>query len=227
MQQPESVSIVLSTPEATGLRDRAAGLLERARALRITGPDQYNVAGEELVGIKTVVNSIRRLFAEPKKKAHEAHVAITQAEGKLLAIPTEAERLYKIEMGRFLAEHERQQREQERQIQEQLKRQEEDRRLTEAQTLAETGHQAEAESLLDRPVLAPVVEMQPLKAAGVSTREKFAFRIVDPAAIKREYLTPDEKKIGKLVDALGADAVGVVGGIEVYTDKVVSVRAQS
>ncbi len=55
-------------------------------------------------------------------------------------------------------------------------------------------------------------------------RKVWQFRIVDPAAIKREYMQPDEKKIRGLVKALGLQAAAAVGGIEVYEDQIVSAR---
>lgn len=52
----------------------------------------------------------------------------------------------------------------------------------------------------------------------VSRRMIRKFRMKNPAEVKRDYLMPDEKKIGAIVRALGKAAEQTVGGIEVYEE---------
>ena len=62
------------------------------------------------------------------------------------------------------------------------------------------------------------------KAEGVSVRMIKKFRILNAAAIHRNFLVPDEKKIRKVVDSMGPDAETLVGGIEVYETPSVAAR---
>ena len=224
MQQQQPLE-VLPPPEAPGLKQEALTLIEKAKGVVISDQPEYEVACAALVRVAGLKKNIERAFAEPKKLAFNAHRAISKLENDLLAYPAEAERLYKGAIARYQSEQMRIRREEQARIEADLRKREEDRRLTEAISLSESGQQAAAEHLLEQPILAPVVEIAAPSAPGVSTRRGFEFRIVDPAAIKREYLMPDETKIRKMVNALGPDAAALVGGIEVLERNIVAVRA--
>lgn len=65
------------------------------------------------------------------------------------------------------------------------------------------------------------------KVAGVSTRERYLFQVTEAGALKPEYLMPELAKIGKLVRALGPEAVVTVSlpgksAIRVWRDDVVA-----
>jgi hypothetical protein len=65
------------------------------------------------------------------------------------------------------------------------------------------------------------------KAAGVSVREHWTSEVVDAAALKREFLMPDESRIRRLVTALkqgAVEAVSVAGkrAIRVWRDDIVA-----
>ncbi|MDH3376439.1 MAG: hypothetical protein OEQ39_05660 [Gammaproteobacteria bacterium] len=61
------------------------------------------------------------------------------------------------------------------------------------------------------------------KIEGVSTRHVWKFTVNDVKLLPAMYLLPDNKKIGKVVRALGGDTD--IPGVQVYTDDVVSARA--
>ena len=91
------------------------------------------------------------------------------------------------------------------------------RQAEEAETAARlAAEEAEANRRLEAQMMpaAPVVEAVAPKVKGVHTRRSWQFRIVDAAAIPREYLAVDETKIGKVVRALGAETA--IAGIEVF-----------
>jgi chemotaxis protein histidine kinase CheA len=71
-----------------------------------------------------------------------------------------------------------------------------------------------------------VVEQQQVKAAGLSRRRNWKYKITDPAAVLRAFTMPDDKKIGALVRSLGKDAEGMVGGIEVWDEAVLGIGAE-
>ncbi len=66
------------------------------------------------------------------------------------------------------------------------------------------------------------------KVAGVSTREHYSFEVLEPLALKPEYLTVDLVKLRKIVNALGMDAVVAASrselrkAIRVWRDDVVA-----
>lgn len=60
----------------------------------------------------------------------------------------------------------------------------------------------------------PEVIVPKVSAAGTSVRKNWKFKIVDASAIPREYLIPDEKRIGEIVRA-NKDATDIPG-IAVY-----------
>lgn len=214
-------------PETAELKTESLALVTAAKSLTITNTEEYTAAGRELVRIANVRKGIVFAFREPKQKAHEAHKAITKLESDLLAYPTEAERLYKSKMAMFYREEESRRREAESIERARLIREEEERRLAEAGALARAGEHDAAEELVSQPVIAPVVELPKPVAVGVTMRKSWGFEIVNPDAIKRGFLIPDEKRIRALVKALGPDAAEQVGGIVVREELVPAVSTNS
>ena len=64
------------------------------------------------------------------------------------------------------------------------------------------------------------------RAEGISTRKVWRYEIVDIAAIKRDFLIPDESAIAGLVKASGDKAASIVGGIRVYQETIMSAKAR-
>ena len=63
--------------------------------------------------------------------------------------------------------------------------------------------------------VAPVVRTDAPKIAGQSVREVWLFQIEDASRIPREYLIPDEQKLGRFARAMRADAS--VPGVRFYS----------
>lgn len=219
LQQPET-----PIPGTDTLKQEAVSVVARASGVTITSHEEYERTGAELVRVACLRKQIVDWFKDMKERAFQAHRAICKRETELLQYAVEAERIIKGAIGIYLAAEEKRRREEQARISAELKRQEEDRLMAEAETLAASGNTAEAEALLGTPVCAPVVELAAPHAAGVSTRRRWGYRVIDEKAIKREFLTPDEKKIRQTVTALGPDAAKLVGGIEVLEERTVAVR---
>jgi hypothetical protein len=64
--------------------------------------------------------------------------------------------------------------------------------------------------------VAPVVRTDAPKITGQSVREVWLFQIEDASRIPREYLMPDEAKLGRFAKAMKADAV--VAGVRFYSE---------
>lgn len=80
---------------------------------------------------------------------------------------------------------------------------------------------------LDIPPIAPsyTPPVAP-EVPGVSTRTYWHFQVTNSAEIKREYMTPDEKLIKKIVESKHKDAEGIVGGIQVWPDEGMATRGR-
>lgn len=65
-------------------------------------------------------------------------------------------------------------------------------------------------------VVAPVLERETPKVKGVSGRRVWKFRIRDASKLPREYLLPDEKRIGAVVRAMKGDTR--IEGVEVWDE---------
>ena len=79
---------------------------------------------------------------------------------------------------------------------------------------------ADSVEMQARMVPTPILNREPPKVAGLSTRENWNFRIVDPAKLPREYLMPDEAAIRGVVKAMKGRAN--IPGVEVYRDDIVA-----
>ena len=83
-----------------------------------------------------------------------------------------------------------------------------------------------AEQVLETPSFVPPVVLPGApKLAGSSERTYWKFQITDEAALPREYLMPDEKKIGQVVRAMKEKAVGHIPGVYAYPDQSEAVGA--
>lgn len=127
-------------------------------------------------------------------------------------------------ISRFNVEQERRRREEEDRQRAQAKKEEEDRRLAAAQKLEEQGDKEMADAVLDIPIpVAPVVIPKHEAPAGISYREVWRYRISDESKIPREYLVPDDKKIGGVVRAMKGETR--IPGVEIYSEQTVAGRA--
>ncbi len=95
-------------------------------------------------------------------------------------------------------------------------------RKADAKAAKAEGNKKLAEKILAAPIVVPPIEMAPSsipQVAGLHRRTVWKFRIVKPAAVPREWCTPDEKAIGEFVRTNKEAAKGKIPGIEVYEDE--------
>ena len=207
------------------ITERALSVPDRAKSIIIKSNDDFVKAGEILTAIKSLRKEIDATFDPIITKAHEAHKEAIAQKKKVDAPLVEAEGIIKPRMAAWNAEQERLRREEEERLREIARKEEEERRLKEAIAAEQSGNKDEAEAILETPVQAPpvVVPKTTPKVAGVSFTKQWKFRITDPNKIPREYLTPDEVKIGGVVRALKDKAN--IPGVEVFSVDGVSGRA--
>lgn len=210
-------------------RQGAAVMLTAGTFHRIDTAELFEAAGVFLTEeLKPMLQEIERTWRPMQKKTHEAHREVVaqrrRYEGPLL----QAEQIVKHAMGAHTIEQRRIVAAAEADRLRVAREAAEAEALAEASRLEEAGHAEAAEERISAPVV-PVVGApapEPPKAEGVSTRMVTRYRITNATAIRRKFLIPDEIKISNIVKQMGADAVEIVGGIEVYEEPVVSARAR-
>jgi hypothetical protein len=99
--------------------------------------------------------------------------------------------------------------------------------IKQAEKAAVKGNEAKAEELkaMASQVQAPtvIVQSQAVKQEGMSVRQVWKARIVNPTLVPRQYCMPNEK----LISSLAADTKGTlaIAGVEFYCENSVSMRA--
>jgi hypothetical protein len=197
-------------------------LLQQANAITVTNAEDYGDAATVLKGVKTLRKRVSEEFGPAVKAAHQAHKTMKALEQKFdLPLVACESRIKTTMAGWERAERERARAEEER-LRAEAQRAEEDRRIKEAEALESAGKSEAAEQLLNAPVPATAVVVKPSvpKVDGVSTRETWKFEIVNEDAIPREYMMPDEKKIGAHVRSMKRRAN--IPGVEPYPETSVS-----
>lgn len=85
---------------------------------------------------------------------------------------------------------------------------------------------ADALELQAASVVAPVIQREAPKVAGIAKRTVWLFEVTDPAKVNPAFTIPDEKKIRKLVNSLGADAAPLLGdGVRVWSEQQIAAGA--
>lgn len=189
--------------------------------IMVHNPATYAQAGEFLTALKTRIKQVRDFFAEPKKKAAEAHKSICAKEHELLDPLDAAERSLKLKMADYLA------------IEEKRRQAEEERRVTEARKLMEVAAEAESigeSELAAEAVVAAAMESASVtatpRAAGVSIRKIWRFRVVDTAQVPREWMVVNEAALAALAKGFGEVPALKIPGVEFYQDTVIAARAK-
>ena len=98
------------------------------------------------------------------------------------------------------------------------KKEAEDAAIAAAAQAEKDGDKETAEAIVSAPVIVPTVVLPKTAPATKNRRKVTKFRILDAAKVNRQFLTPDEVKIGGVVRSLGKAAADLVGGIEVYEE---------
>lgn len=201
--------------------ETALATVDRLNAVAvITNAADYAACGELWKAGRAMMEAIDEGYDSIIKAAHLAHKAAV-AKKKSYYDPVEAAtRHVKGLMARYEADREAERQAEQRRLEAKARRLAEDRLIEEAVAADAAGDQAQADAILAEPVVvAPVLLPKATpKVEGMVYREIWKFRIVDAALIPREYLLPNEVKIGQVVRALkGATAIP---GIEVYSERV-------
>lgn len=222
----------IALPKTDDVEKQVVQLLTNSQNFNIVNHQDYTEAAEKLKVIKSAQSKVKALFDEPKKAAHRAHRAITEAENKLLDPLKRAENICSQKVSTYLfdlrkkeqEEFERQKRiaqeEAERVAKEQKLAQEEEM-LKHAEMLSAQGLKEEADQILNQevniipisPIIHKQVESEP-KVEGVHLRvtykafvEDFSLLISEVAAGRQptSLLLPNEKVLNGMATALKSE----------------------
>lgn len=207
------------TTKEVGFSEKLAAAVvvaEKAKAVVVTNAQEHAAAGELVEAVRgfekeleaeykthpTIIEA-KRIQTVKSELATLLETARKTAKARQMAWEDEQESIRKAEEARLAAE---------------AKKRADDEALARAKDATPTEAVAILEEAITAP--APVVVLPKTAPAAKNRRMVKKFRIVNAAAIKRDYLTPDEVKIGQIVRALGKAAEATVGGIEVYEEAV-------
>jgi hypothetical protein len=209
--------------DVSSLEHEGKEFISQAEAYQVVDANSYSTALLLAAKCAEKEKLPEKLLGAERDLANKLHKSLTQKIGLLSNPFGAAKRIFsqksyswkKLENDRLAAEEAKR-------IAEEKKRLE-DEKLTRAAEVEAAGDKDGAERILEESVF---VAPKPIQAApkinGVNTRENWQYRIVDEKLIPREYLCPDEKKIGKIVKANGTKTN--IPGIEVFDIGTVVIR---
>jgi len=197
-------------------------MVQNAKAVIVNNQDDYQYAVEVLRGIKELKKKFDDRYMPIKIKTYEAY-KLAMNNIKDYEVPlNEAERTIKSSMSIYVSKKEA-----ERQAEANRIRKEAEERARELlkKDLEECGlNKKEAkEEAAKIEVETPEIKIEDeTKVSGISYRENWKFTIEDVSKIPREYMIPDEKKIGAIARAMKGNIE--IPGIKIFSEKVPVIR---
>lgn len=208
---------MIAVPVVPEQNTKALAAIEQAQAFNITTQEQAAFVDSFCVNLKALEKEVDLAYDEHIEAAFKAHRSLT-AKKKLYAEPiTQARAIAK---GKLIAWSDAQRAiaEQEAAIaRAKAKQQAEDEALARAARAAEFGDDKTADAIMSAPVvMEPVKVAAPAKMATVM-QTRWKYRIVSAALIPREYLVPDETKIGGVIRA--TKGAVTIPGVEAFQER--------
>jgi hypothetical protein len=191
------------------IQGQLAVVEEHINSIAVRDAETYEVAGRYVLDLDGLRRKIVDYWAEPKRKAFEAHKAITEKEKQMLRPIDDKRKLLDRKISDYLTEERRRRDEEQRKLDEQRRAHEQrqrERLMKKAQAEAAKGNDEKAEALTDQAenvYVAPVAVMSEVDqttrtdSGTISQRSELEIRITDPM---------------KLIQAIaeGAVPIGVV-----------------
>lgn len=236
--QHEAMSILVLDKSGA---DRAGEIMAQIKRDGETVNEMLDATVERFFGLHRALTGFRNRFRDPLKAAHTAikqkviawqELERQKAEAQQRALQAAADERARVEREKAEAAA-RLQREKEAQAQREAEEarqkaaraknaadRERFQKEAEQRQAEATAAAARAEAKEDKAasVTAPVIVVEAQKAAGIKSRTDWKFEIVDATKIPREYMMPDEKKIGAVVKATRGSIA--IAGVRAYSVKV-------
>lgn len=237
--------IVIADEKESQIAEQGRGFIAEAKAFAIVRDDEHRDAALAFNRrVKTMRGLVGELYDEPIDKAHKLHKMLCEKRNALDGPLADADKAVRRSLGTYednkravieaarRAEEAKQREEvarleRERQAEiNRLRKIAEDKRLAEAAALEAAGKKAQAEALVAAPVYVvvpsvappPIVNRTPIYEApkGTSTRVNWKHRIIDVDLIPREWMIPNDVKIGAHVRA-NHESHGIPG-VDAYSE---------
>ena len=213
---------VPAVPERPDLEERAEGLTMFLDDVEITSDSLYKEVNDILSESLRTQDLIVDIYKEPREYYHEKHKAVTSKQNGLVKLYKDIADIAKSKMKTYDRQQEQiRQAEAERaarEAEEIMRKQREEA----AEKLAAEGRDDEAIEILDKPapkVTTPDVKLQP-SVGGVSYRDNWVARVVDPDAVPRQFLMVNEKALAAFAKATKGQQT--VPGVIFENDKILS-----
>lgn len=213
----ENLPDVINRAEVEKTEGESSQRVAMAENLSVTDITSCNFAEQFASECYRLLKKIDERFKDAKESTHKAHKAVTNIIASLKKPIKEAQKIADDKARTWRRE------EQKRQSIEAEKRRKEEQerldaeRLVMAEKAEQSGQSDLAQQIISQEDVVPVADPVKLDATeGISHREKWVFEIVDLKAIPREYMIPDDKKIGQIVRALKGQTN--IPGIRAYDE---------
>lgn len=203
----------------------AEGLAVRYSDVEIASNEQYAEAGEWLKEISGRIKDLEAMRLELTRPLDKIKKQWIEWFARPLDKLKAADGAVRGSMRAFMAEQEKLRLAEERRLQELAEK--EAKKLEAAAKKAEAkGQEEKADQLREKAeqaaAVVPVVASKVEKVAGVALKQYWKFKIVDEALLPREFLCPDEKKLGEHARLTKGQAP--IAGVEFYCSEDFSVR---
>jgi hypothetical protein len=195
--------VKIEEQEIEKVRAELAPVLEAAKAIEVVDEASHLRALDLAMECTKRQRKVEETWCESREMAHKAWKTITETIASFTKPLAEAAKICRDKAYIWKrAEDERRRIEAQRVERENAKKVE-DERLRQAEALAKAGKPALADAVLEQPIeVAPVTPEAVARPDGVSYRENWQFTILEEEVLPREFLMPDEAKIGKVVKAM-------------------------
>ena len=166
------------------VESRALAIPEQAKLITVTDNESMEKANTFKLDIKAMMKEVDEFFKPMADKAFAAHRAITGKWNETKAPLKDADAHVTQQIKLYLAEVRRKQEAEEARLREIARKEEEERRLAEAEALEKEGRPEEAEEILSEPItyVAPVVHIETPKVDNRMYRTQLKVRVKDRIA---------------------------------------------
>lgn len=209
------------TPLPSKMVQDTIAVQRQIQSLKVTDSDTYAIAVDLGKEIKQRIKVIKEFFQPMKRKADEAKRAILDAESNAITPLEQAEQYLSQQAGNYRREQERIATQKRIEAEDTERKRIADLRALEAAKAREQGREKLATAIEAAPIDKPKVNLPPAipQVRGTRNATNWKFEIEDEAAIPREYLTPDLKKIGEFVRGEKEQAIGKIPGVKVMSEE--------
>jgi hypothetical protein len=203
-------------------------VVSQSQQITVGDSEDYEMACSFLTLIATRKKQVGETFDPIVQKAYAAWKEATAQRSKFLDPLDEAEINVKRKVTVWRLESERLRQEKEARDAAIAKKAADDQALQEAEQLIANGEPELADMVLQNAAEAPppvvVAPSTVPKQEGIAKKTTWKFRITNEALIPREYMSPDQVKIGAIVRT--QKQLTKIPGVQAYPEESVSVRSR-